>query len=91
MTEEFFVFQPCKTTAAFQGTLKKQIDLNMDNVKDILEKEGYEIKLSISDLVIAKKEYTVHIFKNSKVMVKDVSNENQAKKIILSIYEKIIK
>ena len=91
MTKGFFVFQPCKTTAAFQGTLKKQIDLDMDHVKKILEKEGYEIKLSISDLLIAKKGHTINIFKNSKVMVKGISNEDEARKIISQIYKKIIK
>ncbi len=91
MDEEFYIFKPCKTTAAFQGTLKKQISLDMNSVKRILEKEGYKIELALNDLVIARKGHIVNIYNTGKILIKNIEDEEKAKKVIESIYKKIIK
>lgn len=89
--DEIFIFKPCKTTAAFQGNLKKNSSIDMDFAKKALEKQGYKIEIAIKDLIIAKKEYTLNVFKNNKLLLKGISDEKKAREIIEKIYKKILK
>jgi len=89
--QEIFIFKPCKTTAAYQGNLKKNISLDMNYAKNALEKQGYKIEISIKDLIIAKKEHTINVFKNCKILLKGVSEEKKARNIIENLYKKILK
>ena len=88
MKEELFVCKPCKTKAAFQANFEN-ISFDMKNIEKILKKENYSIELSLNDLIIAKKEHTLNIFKNGKIMIKDVKSEKESKEIIKKIYKKI--
>ena len=88
---EIFIFKPCKTTAAYQGNLKKNISLDMTHAKKVLENQGYKIEISIKDLIIAKKEHTINVFSNCKILLKGVSEEKKARKIIEKLYSKILK
>ena len=88
--ENPFDFGWCKKKGAFKGTTKKSIKLDLSKVKEILEKEGYKIKLFLPDLIIAKKRYTLNIFNNGKILLRGTKNEEKAKEIIKKFYEKIL-
>ncbi len=88
MKDDLFVFKPCKTKAAFQANFEN-IKFDLEKVKKILEKENYKIELSLNDLIIAKKGYMLNVFKNGKILIKEIKEESVAKKTIKEIYKKI--
>ncbi|MCD6576212.1 MAG: hypothetical protein J7K73_03570 [Nanoarchaeota archaeon] len=90
MKSNYYIFKPCTTGAAFQGVVKKLVKIDMSKAKEILKKEGYEIKLSLKDMIIAKNKYTINIFKDGRVLVKEIKDEEKAKEIIKKIYEKLL-
>ncbi|MCD6546949.1 MAG: hypothetical protein J7K22_00120 [Nanoarchaeota archaeon] len=86
---EIVIFQPCRTGAAFQGTPKKNLKLNMNKVKEVLSKKGFKIKLALKDVVIAEKKYVFNIFKDGRIMIKEIKNEEEAKKQIKNLFKLI--
>lgn len=88
MSKELFIFKPCKTKAAFQANFKN-VQFNLKDVESVLKKEKYNIEISLNDLIIAKKNHILNVFKNGKIIIKNVDNEKESKEIIKKIYKKI--
>ncbi len=87
MKKELFVFKPCKTNVAFQANFE-DVEFDLKSIKEILIKEGYKIELLLNDLIIAKKEHTLNVFKNGKIIIRN-KNEKESREIIKRIYKKI--
>jgi len=77
--EEMFVLKPCKTGAAFQGTPKKNVKLDLSKYETILKQHGYEIILHTNDVLIVKSKYDISIFPSGRVLIKDVKSEKDAR------------
>jgi TATA-box binding protein (TBP) (component of TFIID and TFIIIB) len=88
--EEIFLFKPCKTSIAFQSTLKKGT-LDLHKCESALRKAGYSIELSTKSLIVAKSKLSVSIFPSGRILVKDTTDEDEAKKIIEKIYSLCLK
>ena len=84
---KFYVFTPCGTGEVFQGMPTGRIKLDLEEAK---KKLGAEILLDTKEMLIVKyKGIRVSIFKNGKVLVKNLDDKKKATNIIEEIYEKL--
>ena len=80
MKNDIFIFKPCTTGDAFQGVVKRHVKINLSKAEKILKEEGYKIEVLLHDLIIAKKDYPINIFKDGRILLKNIKDEEKAKK-----------
>jgi TATA-box binding protein (TBP) (component of TFIID and TFIIIB) len=73
------VVRPCSTRAAYEGVLKRQLRLNLNECSKTLQEKGYEVIALTDYVMVAKKEYEFTIFPSGRVLVKDVDSIELAK------------
>jgi len=90
INDEMFLFKPCKTGAAFQANLRKDLRLDLTKCEKTLKENGYEIVLNTRNVLIVKSKYNISIFPSGRVLVKDITDEDEACKQVEKVY-KILK
>ena len=71
----FDVVKPCKSCKSYVLKPKKEIKLNLDNLKDNLEKHQFKIKASTGILLSIEKECKVNIYLSGKIVI--ITNEEK--------------
>jgi len=85
--KEIFVFKPCRTGAAFQGDLKKNLKLDLTKCEKVLKGAGYEIVLNTANVLIIKSKYNISVFPTGRVLVKDITDEKEACAAVEKVYK----
>ena len=84
--ENVFVFKPCKTGAAFQGTLKRNVKLDLSKCEKALNEFGYKTLLKTKDVLIVNSRYNISIFPSCRIIVKGITDEKEAREVVEKIY-----
>ncbi len=81
------IIQPCATKAAYEGILKRKVNLNLTEFSDKLKDRGYEL-IAVTDYVmVVRKGYEFTIFPSGRVIVKDIDDLESAKVVIEKLHE----
>jgi hypothetical protein len=85
--EKVFIFRPCKTGAAFEAILKKNVKLDLEKISKTLEENGYKILALTDYILMIRGDYELSIFPSGKVLIKDINDATLAEMIIEKIYK----
>jgi TATA-box binding protein (TBP) (component of TFIID and TFIIIB) len=81
------IIRPCATKAAYEGTLKRKVNLNLTEFSDKLKDKGYEL-IAVTDYVmVVRKGYELTVFPSGRVIVKDIDDLESAKVVIEKLHE----
>jgi TATA-box binding protein (TBP) (component of TFIID and TFIIIB) len=81
------VIRPCSTKAAYEGVLKRKVNLNLSECSCKLKAKGYEL-IAVTDYVmVVRKKYELTIFPSGRVIAKDVNDLESAKTVIEKLHE----
>lgn len=76
------IVQPCKTSAAYEAIPSSKLQLDLRNIKKKLKDDNKKIISETSFLIITKyKNNRVTIFKNGKLMMYGIKNQQKAREI----------
>ena len=81
------IIRPCSTKAAFEGLLKRKVNLNLSDYSNRLKDKGYEL-IAVTDYVmVVRKNYELTIFPSGRVIAKDISDLESARAVIEKLHE----
>jgi ArsR family metal-binding transcriptional regulator len=81
------IIRPCSTKAAYEGILKRKVNLNLIESSNKLKNKGYEL-IAVTDYVmVIKKNYELTVFPSGRVIVKDINDLESAKTVIEELHE----
>jgi hypothetical protein len=81
------IIRPCATKAAYEGILKRKVNLNLTEFSDKLKDKGYELIAVTNYVMVVRKGYELTIFPSGRVIVKDIDDLESAKVIIEKLHE----
>lgn len=81
------IIRPCSTKAAYEGILKRKVNLNLAICSNKLKDKGYDL-IAVTDYVmIVRKDYELTIFPSGRVIVKDIDDLLSAKNLIEKLHQ----
>lgn len=81
-----FVGKPCSNKTSFEFLPKKQIFLDLEKISKKLN--NLEINSKIL-LILKEDNTTISIFRNGKILIRGIKEEEKAKKIVENLLKKI--
>jgi TATA-box binding protein (TBP) (component of TFIID and TFIIIB) len=81
------IIRRCATKAAYEGILKRKVNLNLTAISDKLRVKGYEL-IAVTDYVmVLRKGYELTVFPSGRVIVKDIDDLESAKAVIEKLHK----
>ena len=87
---EMFVGTPCSTSRSYYIVPRKNMRVNLEKLSEKLNEIGWKINKKSKGIIIAEKEYTIAIFPSGKILIRDVVDEDVAKKIAEEVFPKVM-
>lgn len=85
-----FASKPCRSSDSFQFVSNKSVSLNLIKISKQLESKGIFIDFATEFLLSMKvKNKKVSLFRSGKIIIKEVDNEETAKKIAEKVFSLI--
>jgi len=85
-----FVGTPCSTSRSYYIVPRKNMRVNLEKLSEKLNEIGWKIKKKSKGIIIAEKEYTIAIFPSGKILIRDILDEEVAKKIAEEVFPKVM-
>ena len=64
----FEIFKPCLNCQSFVLKPKKDLKLNLDNIRDVIKENGFIVKVYTGSLLSVFKECKINIYSSGKVV-----------------------
>ena len=87
---EMFVGTPCTSSRSYYIVPRKNVRVDLEKVSEKLSEIGWTIKKRSKGIVIAEKEYTIAVFPSGKILIRDILDEEVAKKIAEEVFPKVM-
>jgi len=85
-----FVGKPCKSRMAFEFIPKKKQKLGLGKIAEVLREKEVMVEIETPFLLILKfKGKDISLFRSGKIIVKETSEEKEAKKTAEELIKKI--
>ncbi|MCD6157767.1 MAG: hypothetical protein J7J27_05415 [Euryarchaeota archaeon] len=88
---ELFIGTACPSSKSYYIVPRENIRINLERLAKELRENGWTIKKMSKGIVIASKEYTIAIFPTGKILIRDTTDEDIARKIGEEVFPLVLK
>lgn len=82
---EFLAVKPCKYDA-FEVVPKSKVTLDLDDIEEVLSKNGYEILSNPKVMLVVKKEAEITIYPRGRLLIHPVQERERAERLAKELY-----
>jgi len=91
MSGEMFIGTACPSSRSYYIVPKETIRVNLEILAEKLAEKGWKIKKKSKGILIASKEHTIAVFPTGKILIRDVIEEDLAKRIGEEVFPLVLK
>jgi len=82
---EFLAVKPCKYDA-YEAVPKGRVSLDMDDVEEILSRNGYEILSNPKVMLVVRKKVEISIYPHGRLLMHPVADRQEAERLARELY-----